>query len=201
MPYNQFSIEQIKLNFGIEIREKFGIFANISEVDYSPFLGKILEKFVPFALEIDTQKSRSEYITAPILFELKSQLNPKISLFSGKDFTVDIEKGLSGFCDFLISYSSDPLNIEAPFIVLVEAKNENILAALGQCMAEMLAAQLVNQRHQQDIEIIYGCVTTGTNWKFLQLIDQRIEVDLQDYYLSNLGQVLGILHYCFEQVQ
>ncbi|WP_413165642.1 hypothetical protein ACL6C3_04295 [Capilliphycus salinus ALCB114379] len=201
MPYTQFSLEQIKLNFGIEIREKFGIFANLSEVDYSDFLEKVLERFVPFALEIDTPKSRSEYITAPILFELKSQLKEQISLFSGKDFTVDIEKGLSGFCDFLISYSSDPLNIEAPFIVLVEAKKDNMIGALGQCMAKMLAAQLFNQRRQQDIQIIYGCVTTGTDWKFLQLIDQRIEIDLQDYSITNLGQVLGILHYCVDQVE
>lgn len=201
MPYNQFSIEQIKLNFGIEIREKFGLFANISEVGYSHFLVEVLEKFVPFALEIDTQKSRSEYITAPILYEFKSKFKTKISLFSGQDFTVDIEKGLSGACDFLISYSSDPLVIEAPFLVLVEAKNDNIPAALGQCMAKMLAAQLVNQRRRQDIQIIYGCVTTGTDWKFLQLIDRRIEIDLHDYYLENLGQVLGILHYCLEQVE
>ncbi|ERT09669.1 hypothetical protein M595_0334 [Lyngbya aestuarii BL J] len=201
MPYNQFSIEQIKLNFGIEIREKFGIFANISEVEYSPFLTQVLEKFVPLALEIDSQKSRAEYITAPILFELKSQLQTQISLFSGQEFTVDLEKGLSGNCDFLISYSSDPLTIEVPFIVFVEAKNDNIPAALGQCMAEMLAAQLFNQRRQQEIKTIYGCVTTGTNWKFLQLIDQRIEIDLHEYYLSNLGQVLGILHYLIEQVE
>ncbi|EAW34822.1 hypothetical protein [Lyngbya sp. PCC 8106] len=200
MPYNQFSIEQIKLNFGIEIREKFGIFANISEVEYSPFLTQVLEKFVPLALEIDSQKSRAEYITAPILFELKSQLQTQISLFSGQEFTVDLEKGLSGNCDFLISYSSDPLTIEVPFIVFVEAKNDNIPAALGQCMAEMLAAQLFNQRRQQEIKTIYGCVTTGTNWKFLQLIDQRIEIDLHEYYLSNLGQVLGILHDLIEQV-
>ncbi len=200
MPYNQFSIEQIKLNFGIEIREKFGIFANISEVEYSPFLTQVLEKFVPLALEIDSQKSRSEYITAPILFELKTQLQTKISLFSGQEFIVDIEKGLSGECDFLISYSSDPLIIEVPFMVLVEAKNDNIPSALGQCMAEMLAAQLFNQRRQQEIKTIYGCVTTGTNWKFLQLIDQRIEIDLHEYYLSNLGQVLGILHDLIEQV-
>jgi hypothetical protein len=201
MPYNQFSIEQIKLNFGIEIREKFGIFANISEVEYSSFLTQVLEKFVPLALEIDSQKSRAEYITAPILFELKSQLQTQISLFSGQEFTVDIEKGLSGDCDFLISYSSDPLTIEVPFIVFVEAKNDNIPSALGQCMAEMLAAQLFNQRRQQEIKTIYGCVTTGTNWKFLQLIDQRIEIDLHEYYLSNLGQVLGILHDLIEHVE
>ncbi|MEA5499007.1 hypothetical protein [Limnoraphis robusta] len=199
MPYSQFSLEQIKLNFGIEIREKFGIFAQTSSVYYSPLLTQVLENYVPLALEIDTEKSRSEYIVAPILFEFKSQLKNKISLFSGKEFTVDAEKGLSGFCDFLISYSPQQLMIEVPIILIVEAQNDNILSGLGQCMAQMLAAQLFNQRHQQNIKTIYGCVTTGTNWKFLQLTDQRIEIDLNEYFLSNIGQVLGILHYFVEQ--
>jgi hypothetical protein len=91
--------------------------------------------------------------------------------------------------------------IEVPIILIVEAQNDNILSGLGQCMAQMLAAQLFNQRHQQNIKTIYGCVTTGTNWKFLQLTDQRIEIDLNEYFLSNIGQVLGILHYFVEQVE
>ncbi|MDY7021796.1 MAG: hypothetical protein SWJ54_10620 [Cyanobacteriota bacterium] len=200
MPYNQFSIEQIKLNFGIEIRDKPGMFADIPEVEYSDFLTEVLDQFVPVALEIDTEKSRSEYIIAPILFEFKKQLPAPIRLFSGNEFTVNEEQGLSGDCDFLISYSSDPLTIEAPFIVFVEAKHDKFPSALGECMATMLAAQLLNQRHQKEIQTVYGCVTTGTNWKFLQLIEQRIEVDLHEYFLDNLGQVLGILHDCIKKV-
>ncbi len=146
MSYSQFSIEEIKITFGITISDKFGIFADIPEIEYSDFLAQALQKYIPLALAIDTEKSRSEFIIVPILFELKTQLTGQISLFSGKDFNVDLERGLNGRCDFLISRSPEQLLIEAPVIILVEAKNDNIKSGLGQCMAEMLAAQLFNQR-------------------------------------------------------
>ena len=40
---------------------------------------------------------------------------------------------------------------------------------------------------------IYGVVTTGTNWKFMKLTNQVIEVDLNDYFLNALGKIIGIL--------
>lgn len=193
MPYSQFTIEQIKTKFGIIIAEKFGIFDDIREISYSDFLAQSLKEYLPLALAIDTEKARSELIVMPILVELKRQLPSKMSLFSGKDFTVDPEKGLSGFCDFLISRSPEQLVIEAPVVALVEAKNDNIQSGLGQCMAEMIAAQVFNQRKGNQIMIIYGVVTTGTNWRFLRLQGQTIEIDFNEYFISQLGKILGIM--------
>ncbi|MBO1349382.1 MAG: hypothetical protein EBE86_019230 [Hormoscilla sp. GUM202] len=198
MSYSQFSIEEIKTTFGITIFDKFGIFADIPEIEYSDFLAQSLQKYIPLALAIDTEKSRSEFIIAPILFELKTQLQGQIGLFSGKDFNVDLERGLNGRCDFLISRSPEQLLIEAPVITLVEAKNDNIKSGLGQCMAEMLAAQLFNQRQESEIKTIYGSVTTGTNWKFLKLEEQTISIDLNEYFLNNVGKILGILRSAIE---
>jgi hypothetical protein len=48
---------------------------------------------------------------------------------------------LSGVCDFLISRSPEQLLIEAPVIVIVEAKKQNLKGGWGQCIAEMVAAQ------------------------------------------------------------
>uniref|UniRef100_A0ACD5GZF9 Uncharacterized protein n=1 Tax=Desertifilum tharense IPPAS B-1220 TaxID=1781255 RepID=A0ACD5GZF9_9CYAN len=77
--------------------------------------------------------------------------------------------------------------------VIVEAKNDNIQSGLGQCIASMYAAQLFNQRQGNNIPTIYGSVTTGTNWKFLKLTDLIVEVDVSEYFLNNLGLILGIL--------
>ncbi len=198
MPYSQFSLDVIKTNFGISIAETIGTFADIPEVSYSDFLSETLRYNVPLALAINSEKSRSEMIVAPILIELRKQLANQISLFSGKEFNVDIEKGLSGFCDFLISLSPEQLLIESPVIALVEAKNDNIESGLGQCMAEMLAAQLFNQRKGNDIERVYGVVTTGSIWKFMKLEGQAIEIDLNEYFLNQVGKILGILRSCIE---
>jgi hypothetical protein len=198
MPYSQFTLEQIKKDFGISILEQFGIFIDIPEVDCSDFLKQTLQEHLPLALAIDTEKARSELIVMPILVELKKQQyqlqnKSQISIFSGRDFTVDASKGLNGFCDFLISYSPEQIIIEAPFVALVEAKNDNIQSGLGQCMAEMIAAQIFNEIKGNLIPTIYGVVTTGTNWKFLRLNGKTIEIDLNEYFINQLGKIFGIL--------
>ena len=100
MSYSQFTIEDIKTNFGITIAEKFGIFANIPEIECSDFLKQSLQEYLPLALAINTEKARSELIIMPILVEIKRQLSSQISIFSGKDFSVEPTQGLTGFCDF-----------------------------------------------------------------------------------------------------
>lgn len=198
MSYSQFTIEQIKSSFGIRLSEKVGIFANIPEASYSNFLSETLDYNIPLALAINSEKSRSELIVMPILIELRKQFSNQIGLFSGKDFTVDSQKGLNGFCDFLISKSPEQLIIEAPVITIVEAKNDNIETGLGQCMAEMIAAQLFNHQKGNEVQKVYGVITTGSLWKFMQLEDQTITIDLNEYFLGNLGKIVGILRSLIE---
>lgn len=198
MPYSQFTIEQIKSSFGIRLSEQVGIFANIPEASYSNFLSETLDYNIPLALAINSEKSRSELIVMPILIELRKQLSNQIGLFSGKDFTVDSQKGLNGFCDFLISKSPEQLIIEAPVITIVEAKNDNIETGLGQCMAEMIAAQLFNHQKGNEVQKVYGVITTGSLWKFMQLEDQTITIDLSEYFLGNVGKIVGILRSLIE---
>ncbi len=96
-------------------------------------------------------------------------------------------------CDFLISQSAEQLAIEAPAIIVVEAKREDIKPEMGQCLAEMVAAQKFNQMGDRAIPIIYGCVTTGTAWRFLKLEGSTVTVDLSDYPLPPVDHILGIL--------
>lgn len=198
MAYSQFTIEMIKNDLKYQVAERFGIFNQLPQVAPSAFLSDLLSKYLPLALSIDTEKARSEYIVAPILFELKSQQPQAISLFSGREFNVDADLGLTGRCDFLISRSPEQLLIEAPVLALVEAKNDNIASGLGQCMAEIIAAQMFNDKKGHPIEYVYGVVTTGTNWKFLRLHQKQIELDLNEYFLSDLAQLLGILQSCLK---
>jgi hypothetical protein len=193
MPYSQFSVEQIKTNFGITFTRRVGLFADIPEIEPSLFLQETLQFNLPLALEINSEKARSELIVAPILVELKKRRPERMSLFSGREFNVDPARGLSGYCDFLISRSPEQLVIESPVIALVEAKNDNILSGLGQCMAETIAAQIFNQRQENDIQTIYGVVTTGSIWKFFKLEGIAIEIDTDEYFINNVSKILGIL--------
>jgi len=64
---------------------------------------------------------------------------------------------------------------------------------MGQCIAEMVAAQIFNQQSENAIEIIYGAVTSGTNWRFLTLEQNTVYIDNVEYYIKEIGKILAIL--------
>jgi hypothetical protein len=146
MAYTDFALETLKQQFGLNVQEESGLFATIAPVTVSDLPRQTLAENIPVALDITTEKARSEFIIAPVLMEVRRQLHARISLFSGIEFNVDIAQGLHGVCDFLLSLSPLQLAIEAPVVVVVEAKNENIRQGIIQCIAEMVAVQQFNRR-------------------------------------------------------
>lgn len=193
MSYSQFTLAMVKRAFDLTTSEEVGIFAPVSKIQCGEYLAQILQYNVPLALASNTEKARSEMIITPILIEIRKQLNANFNLFSGIEFDVEPEKGLTGYCDFILSYSLEKLFVAAPVMMLVEAKNENIKGGLGQCIAEMVAAQLFNERDGNKISSIYGAVTTGTTWQFLKLTGKQVEIDLSEYYLTEIDTILGVL--------
>jgi len=193
MFYSEFSLTKAKQEFSLTTLEKRDIFADVPELASSKLLTEILNYNLPIALGSNSEKARSELIIAPILVDLRRQLQEQINLFSGVDFTVDETKGLNGTCDFIISKSTEILIVTAPVITIIEAKKENINAGLGQCAAAMVASQIFNQRSESEIQTIYGAVTTGSIWQFLKLEKQTLSIDLSEYYLKDVDKILGIL--------
>lgn len=106
---------------------------------------------------------------------------------------MDKEKGLIGFCDFVISNSQEQFCLSAPIITLVEAKNDNIGSGLGQCIAEMLAASLFNEKEKKPLSAIHGVVTTGNTWKFLKLENKTVYIDLKEYYIIQPEKIVSVL--------
>lgn len=193
MSYNDFTLETIQQHFDLTIIEDQDLFSSIPEIGTSQILKKNLELKVTLALAINTEKARSELIISEILVELKRNLNGNISLFSGINLDVDRERGLNGFCNFIISKSSEQFFLKAPLIVIVEAKNENIPSGIGQCISEMIAANLFNERAVQPVKKLYGAVTIGNIWKFLKYERDIVYIDRQEYYISNSEKIIGIL--------
>ncbi len=193
MPYSQFTIEKVKQDFHLTTVEGVRFFPDTLEpIAPSPRLQGILED-LSWAIAVDTEKARSEVIINPILLEVRRIFDRQISVFSGEEFNIDVNVGLNGVCDFLISRSPEQLTVEAPAIVIVEAKKSDLKSGLGQCMAEMVAAQRFNQAKEQSITAVYGCVSSGTQWRFLKLEGQTITIDLMDYSLPPIEQILSFL--------
>jgi hypothetical protein len=193
MTYSDFTLPEVTRRFDLTFDEQHDVFASVPAVKPSDFLRTALAENVPLALAIQTEKARSELIIAPILVEVRKQLQRRVSLFSGVDFIVEPTLGLNGVCDYLFSRSPEQLFIRAPVAAIVEAKNENIKAGIAQCIAAMVAAQLFNEREATGIPTVYGAVTTGNLWKFLQLEHKLVRIDLPEYYIDRIDAILGIL--------
>ena len=193
MSYSNFTLESVLAAFQLEKVESAGIFSEIEPVAPSAYLTTGLTKKIPLAAAIGTEKARSELIVADILVELREKFNYRISFFSGIDFSVDVDNDLKGVCDFLVSLSPGQLFLEAPLIILVEAKKDDAKLGLGQCVAEMLAAQRFNAEKGNDIPSVYGATTTGTEWQFLKLAGKNLQIDMEIYPIQQCDKILGIL--------
>lgn len=194
MAYSDFTtLSKVRTTLNLAIDERTRLFADVPPIEPSEYLKTTLNELVPLANAINTEKARSELIIAPVLLEVRRHLNFQIGFFSGTEFNVDPTLGLNGYCDYILTASQEIYEIYAPVITLVEAKNENIKNGLGQCIAEMFAAQRFNQQKETPINTIYGVVTTGTIWKFLKLENETAFIDINDYFVTEIDKILGIL--------
>ena len=193
MAYSDLTLESVVSTFQLKKVDTAGLFSEVEMVVPSAYLTTGLEKKAPLATTIGTEKAKSEMIVADVLVELLDHFDRGISLFSGIDFNVDAENGLTGVCDFLVSLSPGQSFLEAPVIILVEAKKDDLLVGLGQCVAEMVAAQRFNAEKGNDIRCIYGATTSGTDWKFLKLEAERLYIDMAIYTIERCDRILGIL--------
>ncbi len=193
--YSQFSYDDLDaLNITVQLRE---IFVNIPSVEPSDFLAQTLEINLKQALT--TEKAKSEFIIAPILYEIARKNVNKVSFFSGYNFDVDKALGLKGFCDFMFTKYPRITVIKEPVFCIVEAKNDNVERGVPQCVAEMYAAKLFNEQKNNKIDAIYGCVTYGAQWLFLKMENNLVFRDEKIYELNELPQILGILQYIVDK--
>ena len=193
MAYSNFTLETVVTTFQLEIVESAALFAEVEAIAPSSYLTEVLTKKVQLAIAIGTEKAKSELIVADILFELREQFNRRISFFSGIEFSVDEENGLTGVCDFLVSLLPVQHLLQAPVMVLVEAKKDDLKLGMGQCVAEMLAAQRFNAERGNDMPCVYGASTTGIDWLLLKLEGKCLHIDMTTYQIVQCDKVLGIL--------
>ena len=194
--YSQYTAEDIK-ELGIEIIRTAVLFKS-QPIEPSPFLLTLLE--INQQVPMESEKAKSELLITPILNEIRVRNALKMTYFSGYQFNIDAKRGLKGFCDFIISKKHDAVFIESPLIAVVEVKhNQDLLDAVPQCVAEMVAMQIFNERHQETLPFIYGVVTNGYEWVFLKLEQNQVMVDSHRYVIQNLPELLGAWQNIIEQ--
>ena len=199
MAYSDFKLEQVVKQFSLT--QTGGImFDSVTAIAPSDWLSETLASCQLFGLHSGTEKARSEFIVAPILVEISRRNPDRFEIYSGKSLDVDRQLGLNGECDFLISKFAGSRVIQAPLISVVEAKRQDIDVGLGQCSAQMVGTQQFNQRENQPLETVYGCVTTGELWQFLSLEGTSLIIEDRSYSLAaELAKILGIFQLILDQ--
>ncbi len=86
--------------------------------------------------------------------------------------------------------------LEMPLILVVEAKKNDFGLGWGQCLAELVAAQKLNNDNEKSV---YGVVTDGEIWQFGNLTDKIFTKETLK--LSDLSEILGTLDYILEKAK
>lgn len=192
MSFQQFTFPKVLQDLGLALRDG-DLFSAAPPYVVREEFASILRDGVELAVANSTEKARSEFIIAPVLLELRRILRHRFLLFSGVEWEADASLGLNGFCDFMLTKGESKYVLTAPFVAIVEAKNDLIRTGLGQCIASMYGAQLCNQKAARPIERVFGVVTTGSAWIFLQLEGPSLIIDKPEYYIDDLNKLMGIL--------
>jgi hypothetical protein len=135
------------------------------------------------------ERARAHRLVDPVLAELETFYDGKIATIPEMYLEVKDMEGLSGNPDFVISAGAP--NKIVPLVSIVEAKKDDVDAGLPQCAAELYAAYLLDKGA---LERVYGCVTTGGDWKFLYFegAEKKVVMDRDIYYITELPRLLGV---------
>lgn len=190
MAYSDFTIYDLRQQFGAHFRAEM-LFPNLAPIQPSDWLQQALR--IGQGVGFNSEKSRSERLVTPVLLELCERNNRSFSIYSGMNLDVDPALGLRGECDFIFSFSRIRDFVTAPVFCIAEAKKQDLELGTIQCAAQLIAARRLNEFEGNPAQPLYGCSTTGVEWRFLKYEGDGFILDEQRYYLTQLPELLGAL--------
>ncbi|MBW4634698.1 MAG: hypothetical protein KME30_23150 [Iphinoe sp. HA4291-MV1] len=139
-----------------------------------------------------------ENLIYPVLKEIWKCYRSKFILWSHHSLNYD-EK-LSGFPEYILAKRS-PLGkvvFDKPYFILVEAKQDNFETGWAQCLAEMIAAQRLNDEFKITI---FGIVSNGDRWQFGKLEAQVFTRNITFYTIQEIDKLFAVVNYVFQQCE
>jgi hypothetical protein len=137
-----------------------------------------------------------ENIVYPVLKQVWKHYYTKFTLWSHRFLACDAN--LSGFPEYILARRS-PLGkvvFDKPYFVLVEAKQDNFDAAWGQCLAEMVAAQRLNENSEL---VVFGITSNGDRWQFGKLVNTTFTLNEMFYTIQELDKLFSAVNDVFRQ--
>ena len=193
MAFSDFTYPAVLQQLEVTLGPSAEMFAGVPPVPP----GNVLTAALPLSMSLGpaahTEFSRAVWMVGPVLGDLWSRYSDSICLIGGAEFNADPVARLNGWCDFLICRAPQQSVIFAPVVSVIEAKWGDISDGLGPCIAGIVGAQRFNCGAGNPIDPIYGCITTGSVWKFLRLTGDVLSIDRAEYTPSAIDRILGIL--------
>lgn len=139
-----------------------------------------------------------ENLIYPTLKEVWKKYRQKFVLWSHKSLNYD--ENLSGFPEYILAQKSPLGNIvfDKPYFMLVEAKQDNFETGWAQCLAEMIAAQRLNEKPEQDV---FGIASNGKFWEFGKLKADVFTRNQTFYSIQDLPRLFQAINYVFNQCE
>ena len=187
-----------------EVQEKFRIkyasndFFGVEAKDPSEQFLKELEFSQQHIDFFTSDGSRCEVVIFPILREIYKDYAENYGLWVKKSIAYD--ETLNGTPDYLIATKSE-LGITVvgmPLIMMVEAKKNDFEQGWGQCLAELVAAQKIND---DTTFPVHGIVTDGILWQFGRLVGNVFTRNRSNFSLDNLPSLFGAVDSVFKAIQ
>ncbi len=138
-----------------------------------------------------SEASRCENVIYPILREVSKQFAKNFALWSHKSLAVD--DTLSGTPDYIIARRSELGKnvLGRPLVMITEAKQNDFIKGWGQCLAELVAAQRLNE---DDQKCVYGIVTDAELWQFGRLKRKEFTKSKTRAKIDDLDDVFGSIY-------
>lgn len=190
------SIADVQAQFKTQYLEN-----NIIETTDMTVSPLFLEEFEFNRKNIDvftSEASRCEIVIFPILREVYKKYYELCSIWVQKSISYD-EK-LNGTPDYIISKRSGlgKTMLETPLLIVAEAKKNDFEQGWGQCLAELIASQKINN---DDNMPIYGIVTDGKLWEFGKLTKNVFIKNIDIFTVNELSKLFGALNFVFYSIR
>lgn len=183
----EFQITYTESNFIVE-----------TQFNISDYFREDLEIVMQDNVVNNSESAICEYLIVPILKEVWKQYRSKFILWSHQSLNCDAN--LNGIPEYILAKRS-PLGkfvFDKPYFVLIEAKQDNFDAGWAQCIAEMVAAQRLNEKPEQEV---FGIVSNGGVWQFGKLKFNAFTQNKTFYTIQEMDRLFAAINYIFQQCE
>jgi hypothetical protein len=183
----KFQIKYVQANFMLEV--EFPVKESFKEELDLLFTDGVID---------NSEDAICETLIYPVLKEVWKPYRNKLTLWSHE--TLIYDEDLSGIPDYIVT-QRNPLGtivFDKPYFLAVEAKQDKFEEGWGQCLAEMIAVQLINDDLETDV---FGIVSNGKIWQFGKLNSGVFTRNKNLYVIQDLEKLFAAVNYIFQQCE